>query len=146
MGPCGAKNQKMVLTIVVQDVILYSKMNCQHTLMYRFYQTKKWKKVERFLFAKICSIWNASRFLKSKQYFDIHSCFFLCWVYFQFKRFLFDLSLFTYQVSKSTRSLPNISNTNILKTNIIHLHLSKFQSALFQILAKLCWFFTVSDL
>ena len=32
VGPCGAKNQKMVLTNVVQDDILYLKMNCQHIL------------------------------------------------------------------------------------------------------------------
>ena len=32
MGPCGAINQKMVLTNVVQDAILYLKMNCQHML------------------------------------------------------------------------------------------------------------------
>jgi hypothetical protein len=30
VGPCGAKNQKMVLTNVVQDAILYLKMNYQH--------------------------------------------------------------------------------------------------------------------
>ena len=32
VGPCGAKNHKMVLTNVVQDAILYLKMNSQHML------------------------------------------------------------------------------------------------------------------
>ena len=32
VGPCGAKNQKMVLTNVVQDAILYLKLNYQHML------------------------------------------------------------------------------------------------------------------
>ena len=32
VGLCGAKNQKMVLTNVVQDAILYLNMNCQHVL------------------------------------------------------------------------------------------------------------------
>ena len=32
VGPCGAKNQKMVLTNVVQEAILYLRMNYQHML------------------------------------------------------------------------------------------------------------------
>ena len=32
VGPCGAKNQKMVLTNVVQDAVLYLNMKNQHVL------------------------------------------------------------------------------------------------------------------
>ena len=41
VGPCGAKNQKMVLTNVVQDDILYLKLNYQHMLQKFPYPTKQ---------------------------------------------------------------------------------------------------------
>ena len=39
MGPCGAKNHKMVLTNIVQDAILYLEMKNQHVLQKLPYPT-----------------------------------------------------------------------------------------------------------
>ena len=52
MGPYGAKNQKMVLTNVAQDAILYFKMNCQHMLQKFPYPTAHRPELETLVLNK----------------------------------------------------------------------------------------------